>query len=43
MINEGNRIAQLVIMPYLNVKLKEVNEYSDTKRRDGDFESTGVN
>lgn len=35
------RIAQLVIMPYLAVEFEEVNELSDTERGDGGFGSTG--
>ena len=40
-INEGDRIAQLVIMPYLPVEFEEVDELSETKRGDGGFGSTG--
>lgn len=41
-INCGDRIAQIVIIPYLPVTLSEVNELSDTTRGDGGFGSTGV-
>lgn len=41
-IKDGDRIAQLVIMPYLDVQLNEVCELSDTSRGDGGFGSTGV-
>ena len=41
-IHNGDRIAQLVIMPYINVSLQEVEELSDTKRGAGGFGSTGV-
>lgn len=41
-IYAGDRVAQLVIMPYLNVELEEVSELSDTVRGDGGFGSTGV-
>ena len=41
-IQEGDRIAQLVIMPYLNVELNEVSELSGTKRGDGGFGSSDV-
>lgn len=37
----GDRIAQLVVMPYLNVEFEEVNELSDTERGEGGFGSTG--
>lgn len=42
MIQPGDRIAQLVIMPYLSVYFHEVDELSDTDRGDGGFGSTGV-
>lgn len=35
------RIAQLVVMPYLAVEFEEVNELSETERGDGGFGSTG--
>lgn len=37
----GDRIAQLVVMPYLNVEFNEVDELSDTERGDNRFGSTG--
>lgn len=37
------RIAQLVIMPYLMIDFEEVEELSDTIRGDGGFGSTGRN
>lgn len=40
-IKAGDRIAQLVIMPYLNVDFKEVNLLDDTNRGEGGFGSTG--
>lgn len=40
-INPMERIAQLVVMPYLPVEFNEVNELSETKRGDGGFGSTG--
>lgn len=42
-IHVGDRIAQLVIMPYLSVEFEEVDELSDTNRGAGGFGSTGVN
>lgn len=42
-INPGDRIAQLVVMPYLAVEFNEVSEVSDTKRGAGGFGSTGAN
>lgn len=35
------RIAQLVVIPYLYVDFKETNELSDTSRGEGGFGSTG--
>ena len=40
-INPGERIAQLVVMPYVPIKFNEVEELSDTKRGFGGFGSTG--
>lgn len=40
-INSMERIAQLVVIPYLTVDFEEVDELSDTKRGDGGFGSTG--
>ena len=40
-INPRDRIAQLVIMPYLNVEFNEVDELSNTERGEGGFGSTG--
>lgn len=40
-VSPGDRIAQLVIMPYLSVEFNEVDELSDTERGDGGFGSTG--
>lgn len=41
MIEPNERIAQLIVMPYLSVDFKEVNELSDTNRGVGGFGSTG--
>lgn len=40
-IQRGERIAQLVIVPYLSVIFDEVNELEETERGDGGFGSTG--
>ena len=37
------RIAQLVVMPFLEVEFDVVDELENTKRGDGGFGSTGVN
>ena len=40
-IQRGERIAQLVIVPYLSVIFDEVNELDETERGAGGFGSTG--
>lgn len=40
-VNKCERIAQLVIMPYLPIEFEEVEELSSTKRGDNGFGSTG--
>lgn len=40
-VNPGERIAQLILMPYVNINFKEVDKLDDTKRGDGGFGSTG--
>ena len=42
-VTPHERIAQLVIMPYLSVEFEEVEELDDTKRGKGGFGSTGKN
>jgi dUTP pyrophosphatase len=37
----GDKIAQLIILPYPTVHFEEVQELSDTNRGDGGFGSTG--
>ena len=39
--NVGDRVAQLIIMPYPQVELEEVEDLSDTDRGSGGFGSTG--
>lgn len=41
-VRDGDRIAQMIIMPYLGVELKEVGELNDTERGAGGFGSTGT-
>lgn len=41
-IEAGERIGQVVFIPYINVSFIEVNELEETKRGDGGFGSTGV-
>lgn len=40
-VTAGERIAQLVVMPYLPVTFDEVSELTDTNRGEGGFGSTG--
>ncbi len=40
-IENGDRIAQLVVMPYLAVSFTETDELDETKRGAGGFGSTG--
>ena len=37
----GDRIAQIIILPYPQIEFEEVNELSDSDRGDGGFGSTG--
>ena len=41
-INDGDRIAQLVIAKYEQIKWKKVTTLDETERGDGGFGSTGV-
>ena len=41
-VDPGERIAQMVIMPYLAAEFYEADELSDTARGDGGFGSTGT-
>lgn len=40
-ISRGNRIAQLIITPYLNVDVEEAQTLSETERGAGGYGSTG--
>lgn len=40
-VRNGDRIAQLVFLPYITGEIKVVGELSDTERGDGGFGSTG--
>lgn len=42
-INNGDRIAQMVIAPVTRADIEVVTDLSDTKRGDGGFGSTGKN
>lgn len=39
--NVGDRVGQLIIMPYPNIEFEEVNELSETERGEGGYGSTG--
>lgn len=41
-INPGDRIAQLIVMPYIEVMFREVEELANTERGAGGFGSTGT-
>lgn len=41
-IEPQERIAQLVVIPYLKTNFIEVDELSDTERGEGGFGSTGT-
>jgi dUTP pyrophosphatase len=38
----GDRIAQIIILPYPYIKFEEVSDLSDSARGDGGFGSTGL-
>ena len=40
--NVGDRIGQIIIMPYPKISFKEVDELSSTDRGEGGFGSTGL-
>ena len=40
-IGPKERIAQMILMPYIPMAFKEVEELNDTKRGEGGFGSTG--
>lgn len=40
--NVGDRVAQMIIMPYPNIEFEETDELSVTERNDGGYGSTGV-
>ena len=41
-VNDGDRVAQLVIAEYVRVKIDAVESLSDTERGDGGFGHTGI-
>lgn len=43
LVNVGERIAQFVLMPKLDIDFEEVEELNSTERGEGGFGSTGTN
>ena len=41
-VNRGDRIAQLMFLPVIQVKFNQVDDFSDSTRGDGGFGHTGV-
>ena len=41
-INPGDRIAQMVLLPYVGMEFEEVGDLDDTARGEGGFGSTGA-
>lgn len=41
-IEPGERIAQMILLPFIEMNFKEVDELSDTERGKGGFGSTGT-
>ena len=41
-IEHGERIAQLILMPYLTAAYEQVDSLTDTERGTGGFGSTGI-
>jgi dUTP pyrophosphatase len=39
--SEGDRVAQLIVLPYPQITFEEVEELSETERKDGGFGSSG--
>ena len=42
-VEDGQRVAQLVVVPYLTARFTPAEELDDTARGEGGFGSTGVN
>lgn len=42
-VNNGDRIAQMILLPYIEMEFNEVDELTDTERGTGGFGSTGTN
>lgn len=42
-VNHGDRIAQMVIAPVIQLKVQEVSDLDETDRGEGGFGSTGIN
>ena len=42
-VKDGERIGQVVFIPYVNVTFTEVEELEETERGSNGFGSTGIN
>ena len=42
-IEAGERIAQMILLPYIGMQFEEVNDLTETERGEGGFGSTGKN
>lgn len=42
-LHRGDRIAQLIVQPYVDIELEEVDELDETERGSNGFGSTGTN
>lgn len=42
-VHNGDRIAQMILLPYIEMEFNEVDELTDTERGTGGFGSTGTN
>jgi len=40
-IEPGERIAQMILLPYIEMKFNEVDELSNTERGEGGFGNSG--
>ena len=42
-VNNGDRIAQMILLPYIEMVFNEVSNLTETERGNGGFGSTGIN
>lgn len=43
LVHNGDRIAQMILLPYIEMKFNEVDNLTETERGTGGFGSTGTN